>query len=256
MDISLVITTFNRDWLLDKSLERLKDLTPPAEIIVVDDGGRDDTEGICAKWAGQGNLPSIKYVYNDNPGSTICSLARNIGFRMAENEWVATSEPELVFRSDVLAQYAQLQPEHPSEVISSGTVYFATPGFNPMEDPEPLERAGDYTPGSSFQKAIGWVAPYTGLWKKEWVEEVRGWDETFPGPWGWDDIDLLTRLRINGHGQYIALEIEAIHQFHGLGGDKNFINEGHFKGKSFQGGEHDLTDVIANRGHEWGCLRS
>jgi hypothetical protein len=124
-----------------------------------------------------------------------------------------------------------------------------------------------FKPPAGAQEAIGWVAPYTGLWYRPWLEELGGWDEDFPGCWGWDDIDLLTRLRINGHGQHIALPCKAVHQFHGIGGDKDFINEAHFYSKSFTHGqekhrcsegcpgesEHRL-DIVANRGREWGKI--
>lgn len=264
MDLTLLITTFNRGHLLSRSLERLATLTPPSEIIVVDDGGDDDTEEVCRSWSGYhlpgaAYLPEIKYVYNDNPGPSICSLARNIGVRMASNEWIVTSEPELIYKTDVLAQFRELHPAHPNDVISAGRVWFL-PGNEP---------AGDYTPPEGSQEAIGWVAPYTALWNKAWIEEVRGWDEDFPGSWGWDDIDLLTRLRIlKGRGQHIDLAVEALHQFHGLGGDADFVNERHFFSKSFTHGQEkhtcsdacpkrveDPTDLIANRDHEWGRLR-
>lgn len=256
MDLTLLITTYNRGGLLRNSLERLCHLTLPEEIIVVDDGGGDDTEAVCQSF--EGRLPPIRYLYNDNPGPTICSLARNIGVRHASHDWIVTAEPELIFLTDVLAQFRALHPENANEVISAGKVYFAQEANDHVTLSE-LQTAGDYQPPVGVQEAIGWVAPYTALWKKSWLEEVHGWDEAFPGAWGWDDIDLLTRLRINHHGQYIALDVQAVHQYHGLGGDAGFVNENYWKTKSFHdGGEDrgDHDDVIANKGVEWGQLRT
>lgn len=263
-DMTMVITTMNRGHLLEHSLYRLLNLTTiPSEIIVVDDGGDDNTEAICADFS---EILPMRYVYNHNPGASICSMARNIGLKMAENDWVVTSEPELLYRTDILAQFADLHEEHPNEIISAGTIFFAPAGWDGSLL-APMETAGDYQAPSDSQEAIGWVAPYTALWYRPWLIEVGGWDETFPGYWGWDDIDLLTRLRLNGHGQHIALECEAIHQFHGLGGDNNFVNEGHFFAKSFTHGQEkhhchegcpqvpeDLTDLVANKGRAWGQL--
>ena len=259
MKISMIISTFNRANLLARSLERLSHLTLPDELIVIDDGGTDNTKEVCE--AAPSSLP-IQYLYNDNPGSTICSKARNIGVKLARNEWIVTSEPELIYRTDVLQQFRDLHEDYSEEIVSAGKVYFAPEGWVGPE-------FGNYAPPQGAQEAIGWVAPYTGLWKKEWLMELGGWDEEFPGPWGWDDIDLLTRLRINGHGQHIDLGVEGIHQFHGIGGDVNFINEAHFFKKSFTHGQvnhqctdgcpqkpEDLTDLIANRGHEWGKIKN
>lgn len=255
---TLIITTHQRGNLLRRSLERLTGLTKPGEILVVDDGGADETEQVCGEF--NGRLP-IRYIYNNNPGPSICSMARNIGVRQAQHDWLVTSEPELIWETDVLAQFCARHEEYPNEIISAGVVHFAGPGY------EPGATAGDYQPPVGAQEAVGWVAPYTALWKKSWLTELGGWDEAFPGYWGWDDIDLLTRLRINGHGQYIDLDIKATHQFHGIGGDHDFINERYFFGKSFTHAQEkhichegcpqiqeDLTDLVANQGREWGVV--
>lgn len=261
IDISMVITTYNRGHLLKHSLDRLhQGLALPAEVIVVDDGGDDDTQAVCE--ALESPVP-IRYVYNHNPGPSICSMARNIGLKLAENDWVVTSEPELLYRSDILAQFADLHEDHPNEIISAGKVFFAPAGW----DGSLMEATGDYLPPSDSGQAVGWVAPYTALWYRPWLVEVGGWDESFPGCWGWDDTDLLTRLRMNGVGQHIALGCEAIHQFHGLGGDADSINERHFYAKSFTHGQEKHictpgcpkvpdhpTDMIANKGRAWGQI--
>lgn len=249
MKVSMVITTFNRARLLERSLDRLSQLTLPDELIVIDDGGDDDTADVVMRCG----WPAT-YLYNHNPGSTICSMARNIGVKAASHEWIITTEPELFYMTDIVAQFKEIYPHHPNKVISAGRVYFqpeCVPGapwdvnFSP-NGPDPW---------IEWQAAIGWVAPHTALWRKKWIEEIGGWDESFPGPWGWDDTDLLTRLRINGHGQYRAPECHAIHQFHGLGADAGRQNEQHFLDKSFKrNGEHDLTDLTANEGKEWGLL--
>lgn len=238
--LTLLITTFNRGALLRRSLERLCELTRPDELIVVDDGGQDETEAVCREF--DGRLP-IRYVYNNNPGSTICSLARNIGVKHASHERIVTCEPELIFRTDVISQFQVLAEEDPDRVISAGNVVFL-----------PAEwQGGDPPPGC--QVAIGWVAPYAALYRKSWLEEVGGWDEGFPGSWGWDDTDLLTRLRLAGHGQNRALEIEALHQFHGTGADPGSVNETYWLSKGFHADWTDLTDMVANQGCDWGRLR-
>lgn len=253
MNTSLIISTYNRGHLLQVSLDRLTQLTLPDEILVIDDGGTDSTERICDSF--KDRLP-IRYIYTHNPGPSICSHARNVGVRQAHYEWLITSEPELFWLTDVVAQFKEHHKEYPKEVISSGKVWFLPEGHNPSNDVVGLQQAGDYIPPNGAKEAIGWVAPYTALWKKEWIESVGGWDEQFPGYWGWDDIDLLTRLRLTGINQYIDLEVMALHQFHGYGGDKDFVNEKYFRTKSFsQGDETQLQDLVANKNIEWGKIK-
>jgi glycosyltransferase involved in cell wall biosynthesis len=255
MGVTLLISTYNRADQLGHSLQRLTSLTPPDELIVVDDGGSDNTEEVCQRFTDQ--LP-IRYLYNNNPQWSICSFARNIGVKEASNEWIVTSEPELFWITDVIPQFLRRAEEVPDKVISAGTVFFGKAGYVPTLDVNGLEIAGDYTPPDGVQEAIGWVAPFTAMYHRDWLMRVGGWDEGFPGPWGWDDIDLLTRLRMVGIGQEIDLEVRALHQHHGPEhrGDSNFENEHYFFGKGFNGNESpDHPLVIANQEREWGVLR-
>lgn len=240
MKLSLVITMFNRESLLERSLERLTKLTLPDEIIVVNDGGGDGAERVCDEYAER--LP-IRCIYTHNPQASICSHARNVGIKAARNEWIVTSEPELVYRTDVLKQFTDLHEDHPFEVISAGHVWFANDGWQADEH---------CSPPIGVQEAVGWVAPFTALWQREWLLAVGGWDESFPGAWGWDDTDLLTRLRHSGIGQHIATDVQAVHQFHGLGADSGSINEEHFLSKGINEDTFTPEALIANKGAEWG----
>lgn len=255
MGVTLLISTFNRAPQLSHSLDRLCALTAPDEVLVVDDGGSDDTERVCEHYSDR--LP-IRYLYNNNPEWAICSFARNIGVKEAAHDWIVTAEPELFFITDLIPQFLGHTEGHPDEVISAGTIYFGRKGYTPSLDVEGLEIAGDYKPAHGVQEAIGWVAPFAALYHRDWLTAVGGWDEEFPGPWGWDDIDLLTRLRITGINQHIALDVKALHQWHGPEnrGDENFINERYFQAKGFNGNERpDHPLLVANQGKEWGVLK-
>lgn len=249
MKTTMVITTYERADLLKGSLRRLSRLTSPDEIIVVDDGGADHTKDVCLD--AQRELP-ITYIYNDNPGPTICSLARNIGVRHAQHPWIITTEPELIYVTDIVAQFKELKPRFQGSVISAGQIFFAPAEWKPENDPAVLDP--EIPMPSEWESAIGWVAPHTAIYEKEWLEAIGGWDESFPGTWGWDDTDLLTRLRLTGHGQHSSLLMQAVHQYHGLGGDDFGYNEQHFLNKTFNQDETDLSQVVANRG-SWGVLK-
>lgn len=252
MKTTMIISTMNRAHLLDRSLRRLATLTPPDELIVIDDGGEDNTREVVQTFA-DFEVCATRYFYNQNPGPTLCSLARNIGLRFASNPWIITTEPELVFLTDLVRQFIALHETHPTQVISTGRVYFQPDGHNTEE----INHDDNWAVRlDGWQLAEGWVAPHAALWGRKWLVDIGGWDEQFPGSWGWDDTDLLTRLRVAGHGQYIAREVEALHLFHGLGADPGSANEHHFLAKSFMRDETDHTDLVANRGIKWGTLRT
>src|SRR5712664_1703033 len=120
---SLIITTYNRSQLLEKSLERLTHLTIPDEILVIDDGSnrqQDATEFVVKGFVDR--LP-IHYLYNNNPEWTTRSLASNIGVKLAKHELIITTEPELIWVTDIIPQMLEQHEKHPEDIVSVGTIY-------------------------------------------------------------------------------------------------------------------------------------
>lgn len=283
MKTTLLITTFNRGHLLRNSLDRLTQLTIPDEVLIVDDGSSDNTEGICQEYVSK--LP-IKYIYNHNPNWSICSMARNIGVKNAIGDIIITSEPELLFITDIVKQMLEDHERHPNEVISAGVVYHAqvnTPFLAGImvdakaalkdaivEDYE-IQPRSYRTDG--FVKTFNHQATFTALYEKKWLEEVGGWDEEFPGAYGFDDIELCTRLRINGINQHVCPDMEVMHQWHPhlpphIQGTMVAANDAYFASKNLNLVEQEILDkktlgtyksidprLIANKGKEWGIIK-
>lgn len=79
--ISVVIPAFNcAQWLKAAVESCLGQSLRPVQVIVVDDGSTDDTQGICEKFGGR-----ICYRRLENGG---VSRARNIGAAMASGDWL------------------------------------------------------------------------------------------------------------------------------------------------------------------------
>jgi GT2 family glycosyltransferase len=270
MKTTLLITTFNRSRQLSNSLNRLLHLTIPEDILIVDDGSSDATRAIVSEF--ETKLP-IRYIYNNNPGWTICSFARNVGIKNTDADIIITSEPELLWVTDVYKQMMEWHDKKPNDVISAGSIYHEQPttGFHSGFITDPQAALHDmrvevhelqprpYHP-SGLVKTIGWVAPFTALYKKDWLVDIGGWDEEMPGSWGFDDTDLLTRLRIRGHGQVIANEIECLHQWHeklplDIGGKMSAINDAYFQAKKLDELGPDDVGLVANKKREWGVIK-
>src|SRR5262249_48237002 len=80
--VSVVIPTFNRrEIVLDAIDSVLAQSLPPAQIIVIDDGSKDDTAAALSAYSGR-----IEYHYQPNAG---LSAARNHGIRLAREQFVA-----------------------------------------------------------------------------------------------------------------------------------------------------------------------
>ena len=77
---SAIITVYNAESFVHKAIESvLAQTEPPVEILVIDDGSRDNTKAVVQK------LP-VRYIYRDNGGP---AAARNTGMREARGEWLA-----------------------------------------------------------------------------------------------------------------------------------------------------------------------
>lgn len=271
MKTTLLITTFNRGHLLEKSLERLTHITLPDEVLIIDDGSNKQMDATKFVVKGFADRLPIRYLYNNNPQHSICSFARNIGVKYAAGDIIITAEPELLFVTDIIPQMLAKHEEFPNHIISIGTIYhmqeearlrdeaFTNPeGFlneQIVEDyiiePRPYDTKG-------FVKTKNLQATFGALYRKDWIYEVGGWDEDFPGNYGWDDVDLCTRLRLKGYNQVVDISQEAIHQWHihqppHIGGVEADKNDKYFKAKDMQNA--DSPFIIANKGHEWGVLK-
>lgn len=81
--VSVIIPTYNRAHLLDISVKSVLNQTlKDFELIIVDDGSKDDTKDKVQSF----NDAQIKYVYKNNSG---VSASRNVGINAAKGKYIA-----------------------------------------------------------------------------------------------------------------------------------------------------------------------
>lgn len=270
MKTCLLITTFNRATQLRHSLERLRNLTLPDEVLIVDDGSGDGTRATVEEF--KSTLP-VRYIYNNNPNWSICSFARNIGVKQTDADIIITSEPECLWITDIVPHVVQERDQYPRQIISAGVVYHmqTRTDYHPGWVSDPMAALHDMTvqeyeiqPRSYTQtglvRTLNMQATFVCMYEREWLMRLGGWDESFTGAWGWDDVDLATRLRISGINQHICPDMSVIHQFHEhlpphLQGQASHDNEMYMISKHL----NEITDqndprLIANQGKDWGVI--
>lgn len=83
--VSVVIPTYNRAYCISRAIDSaLAQTHHNLEIVIVDDGSRDNTQEVIQQQ--YGHEPRVKYFYQDNTG---VSGARNHGMTLAQGNFVA-----------------------------------------------------------------------------------------------------------------------------------------------------------------------
>jgi GT2 family glycosyltransferase len=113
--ISVIIPTYNRASLLERSLESLTEQTLPRdafEIVVVDDGSSDWTRTVCTKLADR--LP-LRYFRIENSG---ISAAKNLGVFASRARLLLFFDDDDVADPGLLEAHVQTHREHPDEQVA------------------------------------------------------------------------------------------------------------------------------------------
>jgi glycosyltransferase involved in cell wall biosynthesis len=94
--VSVIIPTYNRaDYVVEALRSARAQTYPRKQIIVVDDGSRDDTARRVAEFEG------VEYLYQENRGQ---GAARNRGLRSARGEFIASLDSDDLWDEDFLAR--------------------------------------------------------------------------------------------------------------------------------------------------------
>jgi glycosyltransferase involved in cell wall biosynthesis len=192
--ISVVIPTHNRLAMLRQTLDCLANQTYPAdryEVIVVDNGSKDETEGYLEHLSDQGRLHHIR----QQPLGP--AAAENVGTKAARGEVVAFTNDDCLPEAGWLAALAESYTSNESSspiVAVGGAIKNSTQGHwlrpfyavqgnrhraNDAEQPEYLDTAN-----ASFRCSV--------------LLHIGGFDEAFPVPAA-EDVDLGLRLTAAGY---------------------------------------------------------
>lgn len=120
--VSVVVPTYNRaDRLQDTVASILAQTVQPLEVLIVDDGSKDDTARVCREFP-----PPVRYLHRENGGS---AAARNTGMHVAKGEYIAFLDADDVWEPTKLEIQLALHAAHP-EIGWSATNHFTTDRSN------------------------------------------------------------------------------------------------------------------------------
>jgi glycosyltransferase involved in cell wall biosynthesis len=108
MKVSVVITTYNRGYIVGDAVESvLKQSYANLEILVVDDGSSDNTQEVVERFKSD----KIRYIRHDrNRG---CSAAYNTGISAATGNLIGILDSDDIWKPDYLEKLVDLLVRHP-----------------------------------------------------------------------------------------------------------------------------------------------
>jgi len=212
--ISVVVPTHNRAELVERALHSVLQQTyRHLELIVVDDGSEDETPTKLAKLAASD--PRVKIITNGHPLGG--GAARNRGLEEARGEYVAYLDDDDVWFPEKLERQHRLAPYYSVVGCLSAAADRSGVGALRQRFMTPEARAeGSTTIGLQdvFYNNAG-LCPSVALVRRDYLEQVGGFDDHLPGSQG---RDLFVRL-VDAFGPAIMVEEFLAEHFqgHGLG---------------------------------------
>ncbi len=120
--ISVIIPAYNAEVCIHKAIQSIIDQTRSIdEIIVVNDGSTDDTEGIVSQLITENGL-SIQLINQKNAGP---SSARNRGLQVANGDWVAFLDADDIWEKEKVEKQMGFLEAHPEYILAGSLVEFS-----------------------------------------------------------------------------------------------------------------------------------
>lgn len=204
---AVVFATRDRAGRLAALLESLREQTVGPdrfEVVVVDDGSRDDTPEVLRAEQDRGVL-ALRWIRNERAKGP--AAARNAGWRLADAPFVAFTDDDCRASSGWLAAGLAAWEEVPTRLVQGRT------------DPDPREQDRDGPFARTLR--VHQLGPYfqtcNVFYPRSLLEATGGFDEqTFTVPGG-EDADLAWRCFDAGAEAVFASEARVMHAVHRLG---------------------------------------
>ncbi len=221
---SVIIPTYNRMGLLSRALTSVARQTrPPDEVVLVDDGSTDDTEGLIRR-----QFPDVRYLQQENRG---VAAARNRGIREAKGEWLAFLDSDDEWLPHKLERQLDAVREEPEFSLCHTNEIWIRRGkrVNPLKK---HAKSGGYI----FKKCLPLcvISPSSVLIHRSLFEQVGLFDESLPAC---EDYDLW--LRVTAIRPVLYLEEPLIIKY---GGHADQLSRRHWGMDRFR--IHALENVI------------
>lgn len=231
VDIAIIVSTFERPDHLERclaSLDAQQDVAGRFEVVVTDDGSRDDTLALVRDLARRTRYP-LSYTTHDHDGFRL-ARCRNEGTAASTAPYLLFTDgdcllppdhvlvhlqarrPGFVIGSDCARLDAEASARIHPESIREGRLRWAVPIG------ERLRLVGKAARAKAYELARIRMRPRLSgnniaVWRRD-LERINGFDEQFVG-WGHEDRDLQDRLERSGlRVRSILWRTRPVHLWH------------------------------------------
>lgn len=210
MKTALVIATYNWKEALYLVLQSIKRQTVfPDEIIIADDGSREDTKLVIDKFREEINIP-VKHIWQEDLGYNKTKIV-NKAIAASTSDYIIQLDGDCILSRTLVEDHvknaqkntylygtrANILPQYVEEVFQNEKIsfnFFSKEIKNRTRTLHIPILAKLYKPHSGVSNKVR-GCNYS-FWKKDFFD-VNGYSEDFEG-WGLDDSDLVIRLNNKG----------------------------------------------------------
>jgi PST family polysaccharide transporter len=192
--VSILIPAYNAsEWIADTIRSGLAQTWPRIEIIVVDDGSKDDTLAVARQFEPQG----VRVHVQKNQGA---SAARNKAFSLCQGDYIQWLDADDLLAPDKIASQMDLVMKGlgPRTVLSSPWAHFMYRSYRARFTPTPLWC--DLTPQEWLLRKMSqniFMQTATWLVSRELTEAAGPWDVRLLGD---DDGEYFCRVLLASDG--------------------------------------------------------
>jgi glycosyltransferase involved in cell wall biosynthesis len=194
--VSVIMPTYNRASYVGEAIDHLLELDSPLggfEIVVVDDGSRDNTADVLAAYE---QLPNVRVLHRINGGP---AAARNTGIGASRGEVLAFTDDDCRPIKEWLTHLlASLESTKAAGVGGRTIPASATSLVSRFVARRHLSELPNAVDGE-----VRWLVTCNAAFHREALLAVGGFDESYPVPGG-EDTDLCSRLRGAGYRLGVA----------------------------------------------------
>lgn len=212
MNVAIVISTYNNPSFLNLCLlSILKQKRMPDEVIIADDGSREETRRLIELF--KPKFKNLKHVWHDDNGYQRAKVL-NLAVGQATSSYIITTDQDCIFNQNFIKDHCELAEEdcmisaYRTRIKESFTNFLVKKRTIPHElkiafnskinikytlrVPFLWSKKNQYTTTKSY----GTFGCNMSFWKKDFLE-VNGFDESFVG-WGPEDSEFTQRLLNKG----------------------------------------------------------